>query len=375
MFVDGLLFLALFPLLPVFAERYDLSKVEAALLLAGYQIAFVASAIPAGWLAGRFGARRVVIGGLVSFVAAAALFAVAPTFALLLVARLLQGVSGGTGWSAAMSWLTQNTATGQRSRTVGLISGISSAGAVAGPAVGALAVAIGVPLAFALVGAAGAVALALAIAAPAGRAEGPSPPLLATSGRLVRHPTVLVALAFAGCTAAATATVDLLAVLELGARGVGATPIGVAISTGAILGVAVGAVAGRIGERVGSFALCLAGGVGLAFLPALLALPLPTWALALGLTAIGPLFPLMMTGIYPLIAAASDDLGLAHGTANGFVNICWSVGTGAVPLIAAAIAEAAGDATAFLTATATIAILLAIAVLMRARARNLSLSH
>ena len=102
MFVDGLLYLALFPLLPIFSEQYDLSKLEVALLLSGYQVAFVATAIPAGWLAGRVGPRSVVIGGLVCFVLASALFAVAPTFAILVFARALQGVAGGCGWSA---WL------------------------------------------------------------------------------------------------------------------------------------------------------------------------------------------------------------------------------------------------------------------------------
>ena len=194
MFVDGLLYLALFPLLPIFSEQYDLSKLEVALLLSGYQVAFVATAIPAGWLAGRVGPRSVVIGGLVCFVLASALFAVAPTFAILVFARALQGVAGGCGWSAAMSWLTENTQREQRSRAVGLISGISAAGAVAGPVVGALAAATSVMLAFSLVALIGLGALALALLAPSGRAPVGSPPLLATMRHLLAHPTIITSL-------------------------------------------------------------------------------------------------------------------------------------------------------------------------------------
>jgi len=375
MFVDGLLFLALFPLLPEFANRYDLSTFDVALLVSGYQIAFVATAIPSGWLAGRFGARTVVIGGLVCFVASSALFAVAPTFAILIIARLLQGVAGGTGWSAAMSWLTENIDATRRSRAVGLVSGVSSAGAVAGPAVGALAAATSVLLAFSAVAVAGAVALVLALLAPAGRPAAAEPPLTASVRRLIGHPTVLTALCFAVGVSITIATVDLLAVLELGDRGVGATTIGLAFSGGALLGVACGAIVGRLAERIGSFALCLIGASGLITLCTVLALPLPTWALIATLVAMGPLFPIMLTGIYPLVAAASDDLRLSHGTGNGFVNICWSASLAAVPLIAARIADWDGDAAAYLTAAVATVILTATALFMRSRARNLSLSY
>jgi len=171
------------------------------------------------------------------------------------------------------------------------------------------------------------------------------------------------------------ATVDLLAILELGARGVNATSLGLILSAGALLGVGVGVIVGRLGERIGSFGLCLLGATGLVLLTTLLAFPLPIWAIAAGIVSIGPLFPLLMTGIYPLVASASDDLGVPHGTANGVINIFWTGATAIVPLVAAQIADAYGDAAAYSTAAVLTVILIVIAVLMRSRARNLSLSH
>jgi MFS family permease len=151
--------------------------------------------------------------------------------------------------------------------------------------------------------------------------------------------------------------------------------LGLILAAGALLGVGVGAMSGRLGERIGSFGLCLLGAIGLAVLTALLAFPLPIWAIAAGIMGIGPLFPLLMTGIYPLVASTSDDLGVAHGTANGVINIFWTGATAIVPLAAAQIADAFGDAAAYSTAAALTALLIAIAVVMRSRARNLSLSH
>ncbi len=375
MFLDGLLYLAIFPLLPVFSEQYSLSKLDAAVLLSGYQVAFVATAIPAGWLAGRVGPRHVVVGGLVCFILASLLFAVAPTFGVLIAARGLQGVAAGCGWSAAMSWLTENTERQRRSRVVGLISGISAAGAVAGPVIGALAAATSVALAFSTVAAIGLGALVLTLRAPAGRLPVPGPPILRTVRRLLGHPMMIAALCFAFTVSICFSTIDLLAILALGERGVDATTIGIVLSAGALLGVAAGAAAGRLAERIGSFGLCLAGAIGMALLVAVLAVPLPTWGLAAGVMLIGPLFPLLMTGIYPMIAAASDDLDLAHGTANGVINICWTGATALVPLAAAQIASVRGDGASFALAALLTLGLILIALLMRARARNLSLSH
>lgn len=375
MFIDGLLYLVIFPLLPMFSEQYGLSKVDAAILLSGYQVAFVITAIPAGWLAGRFGPRRVVLGGLVFFILASLLFAVAPSFALLVAARGLQGIAAGCGWSAAMSWLTENTEREGRSRAVGLISGVSAAGAVAGPVIGALAAATSVALAFAIVAALGAGALVLTLLAPAGRLPAAGPPLLMTIRQLIGHPTVIAALCFSFTVSICLSTIDLLAILALGDRGVGATTIGIVLSVGAVLGVATGVLVGRLAERIGSFGLCLVGAFGMALLTSLLALPLPTWGLGIGIVLIGPLFPFLMTGIYPLAASASDDLEVGHGTANGVINICWTGATALVPLAAAWIADAEGDAAAYVVAAVLTLGLIGIAVLMRSRARNLSLSH
>jgi hypothetical protein len=109
--------------------------------------------------------------------------------------------------------------------------------------------------------------------------------------------------------------------------------------------------------------------------PAVLVLPLPSWGILAMLLVLGPFFPILMTGVFPLMSAAADDLGLSHGTANALPNMVWSGGFAVTPLIVAPIAEAAGDPLAYALAALAVFALLGIAVLMRVRARNLSLSH
>ncbi len=375
MFVDSLLYLAIVPLLPWYADEFGLSKVGAALLLASYPVAFLLVTTPAGWLAGRFGPRRVVMVGTTFFLAATALFALAQTGELVILARLLQGIGGGIGWAAAMAWLTGNVVPERRSRVIGAISGVLSAGAVAGPVLGAVAGATSPELAFGIAGAIALVALVATILTPAGATLPRDPGLHHTLGQLLGHPLVICALALALADAGAVAAVDLLGTLALGAAGVSTTTIGVAIAAGAALGIGAGIVAGRIGERVGSFRVAMIGGIGLGVMPWLLALPLEPWMILAVLVAIGPFFPILMTGIFPLMTSAADDLGLSHGTANALANTVWSAGFAIVPLAIAPIAEALGDPVAYMLSGALVAGLLALATIMRARSRSLSLSY
>ena len=375
MFVDSLLYLAIVPLLPWYADEFDLSKVGAGLLLASYPVAFLLVTTPAGWLAGRYGPRRVVMVGTTFFLAATALFALAQTGELIILARLLQGVGGGIGWAAAMAWLTGNVVPERRSRAIGAISGVLSAGAVAGPVLGAVAGATSPELAFGIAGTIALVALIATILTPIGATLPKDPALHHTLGQLLGHPLVICALALALADAGAVAAVDLLGTLALGAAGVGTTTIGVAIATGAALGIGAGIVAGRIGERVGSFRVALIGGIGLGVMPWLLALPLQPWMILAVLVAIGPFFPILMTGIFPLMTSAADDLGLSHGTANALANMVWSAGFAIVPLVIAPIAEALGDPVAYVLSGTLVVALLLLATIMRARSRSMSLSY
>ena len=79
LFMDSVLYLALVPFLPYYADKFDLSKAEAGAVLAALPVAILISAVPTGWLAGRVGARRVVIVGNVCFTAATVAFAFAPS--------------------------------------------------------------------------------------------------------------------------------------------------------------------------------------------------------------------------------------------------------------------------------------------------------
>jgi MFS family permease len=92
-FLDAMLFGAIIPLLPHFADRYDLSKLEAGLLFGAYGGGALLGGIPGGLLVGRIGPKRGVLAGLVVLSLASVGFALAGGPLALGVARFAQGVS------------------------------------------------------------------------------------------------------------------------------------------------------------------------------------------------------------------------------------------------------------------------------------------
>jgi fucose permease len=94
-FLDTMLFGAIIPLLPHFVDRYDLTKLEAGLLLGAYGGGALVGGIPGGLLVGRVGPKRGVLAGLAVLALASLAFALAGgPLALGLVAFALTRGSG-----------------------------------------------------------------------------------------------------------------------------------------------------------------------------------------------------------------------------------------------------------------------------------------
>ena len=90
-FVDTMLFAALTPLLPHFADEFGLTKTRAGALVAAYAAGALIGGLPGGFAAARLGARRAVIVGLTAMGLASVGFALAGGFWTLFAARLAPG--------------------------------------------------------------------------------------------------------------------------------------------------------------------------------------------------------------------------------------------------------------------------------------------
>src|SRR5918999_613870 len=71
----------------------DATAPQLSWILDGYFIVLAAFLVPAGGVADRLGRRRVFLTGVALFIATSALCAIAPSWELLVAARVLQGIA------------------------------------------------------------------------------------------------------------------------------------------------------------------------------------------------------------------------------------------------------------------------------------------
>jgi MFS family permease len=115
-----------------------------------------------GRLSDRYGRRPAILAGLLITAAAYLVFGFAASVPALLLARVVQGIGGGT-IGVVQAYVADVSAPEQRTKSLGWLSAITSLGAVAGPAFGSLMVSLGGQR-FVGLGAAGLAALVAAFA-------------------------------------------------------------------------------------------------------------------------------------------------------------------------------------------------------------------
>jgi EmrB/QacA subfamily drug resistance transporter len=124
--------------LPAVASHFNRSVAEVAWVATGFLMALAASLIPAGRLVDRFGARRVMLAGAIGFLLTTAASGLAPTFELLVVARVLQGVAGGVLYTLSLAIAATAYPAERRATSLSILFTAGALGAVIGPVVGGL---------------------------------------------------------------------------------------------------------------------------------------------------------------------------------------------------------------------------------------------
>jgi EmrB/QacA subfamily drug resistance transporter len=116
------------------------SVAELSWTVTAYGAMFAAALIPAGRVADTVGHRRVLAGGVTAFALASAGCALAPSLALLIVARVLQGLAAAVITPASFGLLLAETPRPQRARAVGIWGAAAALSALLGPSLGGLVV-------------------------------------------------------------------------------------------------------------------------------------------------------------------------------------------------------------------------------------------
>ena len=132
-FVNLVGFGIIIPLLPFYAETFGASPVIVGLLFAVFSLCQLVAAPVLGDASDRYGRRPVLIFSLAGTVVSFVLLALAHSLAMLFVARIIDGLSGGN-ISTARAYVADITEPKDRARAYGLIGAAFGLGFILGPA-------------------------------------------------------------------------------------------------------------------------------------------------------------------------------------------------------------------------------------------------
>jgi MFS transporter, DHA1 family, tetracycline resistance protein len=365
-FIDLLGFGIIIPLLPFYAESFGASALTIGLLGTSYSaMQFLFSPIWGRW-SDRIGRKPIILVGLMGSCVSYLTLALAPSLALIFVARLIGGIAG-ANIPTAQAYIADVTTPENRARGMGMVGAAFGLGFIFGPAIGGMLsrVSPATPMWFA-----SALCFANFVAAwmllPESRHADES---TKTLGRLeaFRHalgrPTLLlvlalyfiVTLAFSGFEA----TFALFSEAKFGFNsstiGFVFAFIGVVLAT--VQGVLVGRAVKRIGERRLIPAAIFAVALGLGLVPFVWSVP--TLLGALGVLALGMGFnnPSLSSMVSRL--ADPNDQGGILGLASSLASLGRVVG----PAWGGYLYDAYGMRTPYVSAAALMLIAFAVSVI------------
>lgn len=332
------------PILPFLARRFGASSVEMGLLITGWALAqFLAS--PAwGVLADRIGRKPVLMVGLAGYGVMFVAMALAPSYGVLLVARVLGGLLSSSVLPSAQAIAADLTKPEDRGGVMGILGAAFGVGFMVGPALGGTLATLGpqVPFYFAAVAAALSLPVVLRWVreppADGRRLRTARPGIGNVSRALASSERPLYLMAFAA-TFGGSSLFSMLGYYAMDRAGASPSQVGAmftAFGLGSVVTQAglVGPISRRWGEGRG---IMLGFGFGaLGFLSVSAAGSVPTMTLAVGLTSVA------MALIRPSLAALNSRLTTTgFGTSLGLQSAFDSLGRSLGPLWAGGIYELA----------------------------------
>ena len=355
-FVDALLFTALTPLVPSYAEEFDLSKTGAGLLVGAYGAGALLGGIPGGLAAARWGPKRAVVESLLLLAVASFAFATADSAVGLGLARFVQGIASTATWAGALAWVSIETPRERRGEVIGTTFGIAIFGAVLGPVFGGVAELAGVGLSFGVVG-----VVTLGFAGLAALAGSARPETLSLGGlaKAFRDPRFVGGLWLSMLPAMLFGVLIVLVPLELDEAGWSTLGIAAVFFVASLAEVVLNPLLGRFSDRVGRLLPIRAALTASTVVALALAVSTRAAVVAALVVAATISFGSFYTPGMSLTSHRADAAGLAQGLAYGVMNTSWAFGELVGPTAGGALAESAGDGAPYLVGATLCALTLA----------------
>jgi MFS family permease len=353
--LDAALLGLIAPLLPEIERRTGAGDATLGLALAAYAVPIVLLALPLGRATDAMGRRPLLVAGL-SFVAAGSvLIALSDSIGALLAARAVQGIGSAASWNAGLALVSDTAPPGRRGEALGIAIGATSAGSIAGPALGgATADLLSFEAPFLIFGALTVgLLVATLIVLPRGAAPaGPSVPAWPAIVQATRSGVGAWGAAILLVSACGLGLIEVVAPLDLDARlGLSSATIGLLFAASIAVDAVVSPFGGRWGDRRGRGGPAIFG-LALTALSAVLLAILPgVGGTAAALAVYGAGFSLAMSATVPWLDETFPEG--TRGLAYGVQNLLYAAGYVVGPIVGALLLAGGGADLAYgLTAAA-----------------------
>jgi MFS family permease len=341
-FMDMMVYTLVIPVLPSYAMKLGADTVTIGAIYGAFSVSLLLFSIPFGILSDRLGRRSFMMLGMLTLAATNVAFSLSSDVKVLILARLVQGMSGAATWSAGLSMLADTFGPEERGKRLGMAMSAMSIGTLLGPTMGGILYDnFGYALTFIIPsGMACMVGLAfLAVSEPSVRA--PSMSFRERLAPYLRSPRTFLAISLAVVIGATTYGIlePFMPVYMYDVFSATPTMVGLAFGAMSLLSIVAQPLVGRLYDVQGGRSLITAGLACSALVVAGCALT-PSFALTaavfslLGITmgfALTPMLPLL-SDLY----GGGNSSGMAYGIYNTLFSLGLAVGPFAGGLMVAA---------------------------------------
>jgi MFS family permease len=359
--VDTIFYAALTPLVPLFEEKFGLSKSAVGILSGAYGAGVLVGSVPGGYLASRSGVRITALVGLILMSVTSVMFALVDTTWLLVAVRFAGGFGSALSWVAAFTWLVDRAPEGRRAEMIGVMVSAAVVGALLGPVLGSVAATVGLLPAFASVAiVGGGIAVWAALEQPPVSSGDIS---LLPALRTVREPLLLTSLWFIGLSPLLFSALAVLVPLDLNRLGWGAAAVGTVFLVSAIFEAFVHPLLGRWSDRSGYRPPVIAGLLTSIGILLLLTWAGDPWVIGLLVVLAAGAFNATLVPGTALFSRGTEKAGMERAVAFAITNFAWASGYAIGAPVGGFLADLRGDALSYLSLT--VVCLLTIVLLRR----------
>ena len=335
-FVSSLGISMMLPLLPLYGLALGATPVQLGLMTSAFAIANAVSQFGTGFLNDRFGPRTFIAAGIATYGAANALIAAAPSAGALIAFRAVAGFGAGANLVSARLYIAHVSDRARLSFANSIISAASSAGNVAGPAIGGLlAAAFTLRAPFLAVAATSAVAFVAALFLPRPVVAESREQARAESGAFIDRQVLVLLVSNFLISTAFGGWITSYAPYATERLGWTTFEVGILFTLFAVGDITLGPWLGRLADRTGRKRIAVAAGLPVALFGITLVAGFPRPALYATAYLAGAGLTAFFSSWYALLTLAVP--AVRRGRVFGVVSAIGNVGTVAGALGAAAI--------------------------------------